>query len=190
VLVSQSAIGFYGAHGSEPLDETAPAGQDFLARAVIAWEAEARAAEDLLRVVYTRTGVVLSAEGGALKKMLPIFRAGLGGPVGSGRQYMSWIHIADQAAALIHASRSEALRGPVNLTAPNPVTNREFSKALGRVLGRPAVLPAPAPALKLAFGEMSGIVLSGQKVVPRKLTESGYRFAYPQLEGSLTELLS
>ena len=189
VFVSQSATGYYGPRGEERLDEDAPPGGDFLAQVVIEWEREAVAAEQLTRVVLTRTGVVLAADSGALAQMLGPFRLGLGGPVAGGRQYVSWIHLDDVVGALIAALETEALRGPVNLTAPSPVTNRELSKALGRVLGRPAVLPVPAAALRIAYGEMAQVVTTGQRVVPSRLLETGYRFRQPDLEPALRDLL-
>lgn len=189
VFVSQSATGYYGSRGEERLDEDAPPGGDFLAQVVIEWEREAVAAEQLTRVVLTRTGVVLAADSGALAQMLGPFRLGLGGPVAGGRQYVSWIHLDDVVGALIAALETEALRGPVNLTAPSPVTNRELSKALGRVLGRPAVLPVPAAALRIAYGEMAQVVTTGQRVVPSRLLEAGYRFRQPDLEPALRDLL-
>jgi uncharacterized protein len=188
-LVSQSAAGYYGPRGDEPLDEGAPPGSDFLAGVVLGWEAEAAAAEPLARVVVTRTGVVLSAGSGALSQMLGPFRLGLGGPVAGGRQYVSWIHLADEVGGLLAALDDQSLRGPVNLVAPNPVTNHTLSKALGRVLGRPAVLPVPKLALQVAYGEMSSVVTSGQRLVPARLLEAGYRFRQPELEPALHDLL-
>ncbi|HKN95109.1 MAG TPA: TIGR01777 family oxidoreductase [Thermoleophilaceae bacterium] len=186
VLVSQSAIGWYGARGDERLDETAPAAGDFLAEVVAAWEREARAAEELgMRVVLTRTGVVLAASGGALEKMLPPFKLGVGGPVAGGRQYVSWIHLDDVVGAILFSIDEERARGPVNLTAPEPVTNRELSKALGRVLKRPAVAPVPAFAVKLLYGEMASIVTTGARVMPRRLEELGYEYRHPELEPAL-----
>jgi uncharacterized protein len=188
VLVSQSGVGFYGARGDEPVDESASPGDDFLALLVADWEAEARAAEQLgMRVVVTRTGVVVSPSGGALAKMLPFFRAGVGGPVAGGRQYLPWIHLDDVVGAILFALDTEAASGPLNLTAPDPPTNRDFSKALGRVLRRPAIAPVPAVALKLLYGEMAIIVTTGQRAVPTRLTELGYAFQRPELEGALRE---
>ena len=188
-FVSQSASGYYGARGDEILDERSPPGSDFLAGVVLEWEAEAVAAESLARVVITRTGVVLSADSGALPQMLGPFRLGLGGPVAGGRQYVSWIHMSDEVGGLLAALDDETLRGPLNLVAPNPVTNRELSKALGRVLGRPAVLPVPKLALQVAFGEMSSVVTTGHRVIPARLLDAGYRFRQPNLELALGELL-
>lgn len=189
VLVSQSGTGVYGPRGDEPVDESAPpAAGDFLAEVVAAWEAEARRAEELgVRVVATRTGIVLSRAGGALQKMLPPFRAGLGGPVAGGRQYFPWVHVDDVASAILFCLDNPAARGPVNVCAPEPVTNREFSKALGRVLGRPAVVPVPAVALRLLYGEMGSTVTTGVRAVPARLTGLGYRFRRPGLEGALRE---
>jgi len=189
VLVCQSATGFYGPSDDRELDERAPAGQDFLAQVVSAWESEARAADGLLRVVNTRTGVVLSASGGALAQMLPFFRAGVGGPVAGGRQYVPWIHLDDVVGALLAALDDERLSGPVNVTAPSPATNRELSSALGRVLHRPAVLPVPAFALRLLYGEMATIVITGQRAVPARLRELGFDFRHPSLEGALRDVL-
>ncbi|MEX2196355.1 MAG: TIGR01777 family oxidoreductase [Thermoleophilaceae bacterium] len=186
VLVSQSGSGYYGARGDEPVDESGPAGDDFLAAVVEDWEAEARKAEELgLRVVTTRTGVVLSEGGGALEKMLPPFKLGVGGPVAGGRQYVPWAHADDVAGAQLLCLDTAAASGPVNVAAPEPVTNRELSKALGRVLGRPAVAPVPALALKLLYGEMALIVTTGVRMVPRRLTELGYEFRRPDLEEAL-----
>ncbi|MDQ4049714.1 MAG: TIGR01777 family oxidoreductase [Actinomycetota bacterium] len=186
VLVSQSATGWYGARGDEPLDESAPPADDFLAQVVSEWEAEARRAEDLgVRVAITRTGVVLSQSGGALEKMLPPFRLGVGGPVAGGRQYVPWVHADDVVGALIFCLENPAARGPVNVTAPEPVTNRELSKALGRVLGRPALAPVPALALRALYGEMASIVTTGARVLPRRLEELGYGFRQPDLDPAL-----
>jgi uncharacterized protein len=188
VLVSQSAVGVYGARGDERLDESAPAGDDFLAEVVRDWEAEARAAEELgVRVVLTRTGVVLSGSGGALDKMLPFFRLGIGGPVAGGRQYVPWVHLDDVVGAMLFALDTEAAGGPLNLTAPEPVTNKELSQALGRALRRPAFAPVPALAVKVLYGEMAMIVTTGQRAVPARLTELGYAFRRPDLEGALRE---
>jgi uncharacterized protein len=189
-LVSQSATGFYGPRGDEQLTEDAPAGDDFLAGVVVGWEGEAmRAASSELRVAVTRTGVVLSPEGGALAKMLPFFRLGIGGPVAGGRQYVPWIHLDDVVGAMLLCLDNPQAVGAVNLTAPNPVTNAELSRTLGRVLKRPAVLPVPAFALKLLYGEMAQIVITGQRVVPARLTELGYAFGHPDLESALRDVL-
>jgi uncharacterized protein (TIGR01777 family) len=186
VLVSQSAIGYYGAHGDEPVDERTPAGDDFLAGVVVAWEAEARRAEELgLRVALTRTGVVLSKSGGALEKMLPPFKLGVGGPVAGGRQYVPWVHQDDVVGALLFCLDNDGASGPLNVTAPEPVTNKELSKTLGRVLHRPAVAPVPALALKLLYGEMGSIVTTGARAMPRRLEELGYEFRRPDLEDAL-----
>jgi uncharacterized protein (TIGR01777 family) len=190
VLVSQSATGFYGPSDDRELDERAEAGGDFLAGVVTAWEAEALAAETIMRVVRTRTGVVLSTRGGALARMLPFFRLGLGGPVAGGRQYLSWIHVDDVVAGLLFVIEDSRATGPVNLTSPDPVSNAEFSRALGRVLRRPAALPVPALALRLLYGEMAEIVTTGQRVVPRRLLELGFEFRHPAVEPALRDVLS
>ena len=175
-FVSQSATGYYGARGDETLDESSAPGGDFLAGVVRAWEREAVAAEPLTRVALSRTGVVLSARSGALARMLGPFRLGLGGPVAGGSQYVSWIHIDDVVGGLLKCLDDQALGGPVNLTSSAPVTNRELSKTLGRVLGRPAVLPVPKLAVRAIFGEMSTVVTTGHRVIPARLLEAGYRF--------------
>jgi uncharacterized protein len=188
VLVSQSAVGWYGARGDEPVDESEPAASGFEAQTTVDWEAEARRAEELgVRVVTTRTGVYLSQTGGALETMLPPFRLGVGGPVAGGKQYVSWVHLDDVVGALAFCLRTEAASGPVNVTAPEPVTNREFSKALGRVLRRPAVLPVPALALNVLYGEMAVVVTTGRRAVPARLRELGYEFRRPELEDALRE---
>ena len=186
VLVSQSATGWYGARGDEALDETEPAAEDFLAEVVESWEREARAAEEHgLRVALTRTGVVLTDSGGALARMLTPFKLGVGGPVAGGDQYVPWIHMDDVVGAIACALEDDRVSGPVNVTAPEPVTNRELSKALGRVLRRPALMPVPGLAVKLLYGEMSSIVTTGARVVPARLAELGYRFRRPDLEDAL-----
>lgn len=186
VLVSQSGSGVYGPRGDERVDESEPAADDFLATVCVEWEAEARKAEELgMRVATTRTGVVLSESGGALEKMLPPFRAGVGGPVAGGRQYVPWIHANDVVGAMVFALDTGDARGPVNLSAPEPVTNRELSKVLGRVLKRPAVAPVPAFAVKLLYGDMAQIVTTGVRMVPLGLTELGYPFRRPNLEQAL-----
>jgi uncharacterized protein len=186
VLVSQSATGWYGAQGDEPVDESAPAAGDYLAGVVAEWEAEAQKAEQLgVRVVMTRTGVVLSESGGALEKMLPPFKLGVGGPVAGGRQYVPWIHADDVVGGMLFCLDTPGAAGPVNLTAPEPVTNAELSKTLGRVLRRPAVAPVPALAVKALYGEMASIVTTGARVVPQRLTALGYGYRWPELEPAL-----
>lgn len=186
VLVSQSATGYYGARGDEPVDEGEPPADDFLARVVVDWEAEARAAEELgMRVAMMRTGVVLSESGGALGKMMTPFKLGVGGPVAGGGQYVPWIHIDDVVGGLVCALEDDRLKGPLNLTAPEPATNKELSKALGRALRRPALAPVPGFAVKLLYGEMSSIVTTGARVVPARLAELGYRFRRPDLDDAL-----
>jgi uncharacterized protein (TIGR01777 family) len=190
ILVSASAVGWYGDRGDARLDEDAPAGDDFPARVCQAWEREAAVAEGLgLRVVRVRTGVVLDAEGGALEKMLPPFRLGIGGPVAGGRQYVPWVHVDDVIAIYLRAIDDPAWSGPVNATAPEPVTNRELSKALGRALKRPAIAPVPGFAVKLLYGEMAALVLGGQRAVPRRALEHGYEFRHPELDEALRSVL-
>jgi uncharacterized protein (TIGR01777 family) len=190
-LVSASAIGYYGPHGEEPLDEDAPAGADFLAEVCGAWEAEAERATELgVRVVRVRTGVVLDRGGGALGKMLPPFRLGVGGPVAGGRQYISWIHSDDLVGMMLAALQHESWTGPINATAPEPVSNREFSRALGSVLHRPSLLPVPGAALRLLYGEMAEIVTTGARVVPAKPLVLGYQFRHPRLQGALRSALA
>lgn len=188
VLVSASAVGFYGNRDAEEVTETSSAGSDFLAKLCQEWEAEANKAKALgVRVVLIRTGVVLGRGGGALKKMLPIFKLGAGGPIGTGKQYMSWIHVDDLASIYVEAINNASIEGAVNGTAPYPATNAEFTKALGKALHRPAFMPVPAFALKAAFGEMSSVMLEGQRVLPTKIKEKKFRFHYPTLEMALKE---
>ncbi len=187
-LISQSGAGYYGHRGDERLDESAPPGDDFLAGITVDWEAEALRAEELgVRVVLNRTGVVLAESGGALAKMLPFFKAGIGGPVAGGRQYVPWVHLDDVVGVILFALDTEAVAGPVNVTAPEPATNRELSKALGRVLGRPAIAPVPALAVRALYGQMAEIVTTGQRAVPARLTELGYGFEQPVLEAALRD---
>ncbi|MFL5577844.1 MAG: TIGR01777 family oxidoreductase [Gemmatimonadaceae bacterium] len=187
VLLSASAVGYYGDGGDRELDESSPPGSDFLARVACEWEAAATpAAERGIRVVHPRFGVVMSASGGALERLLPPFRLGAGGKIASGRQWMSWISLDDAVAALHFLLRAGSLAGPVNVTAPNPVTNAEFARTLGRVLHRPAVATVPALALKLMYGEMAEVMLlGGVRALPRRLTEAGFRFRHPTLEEAL-----
>ncbi|HEX3834345.1 MAG TPA: TIGR01777 family oxidoreductase [Solirubrobacteraceae bacterium] len=190
VLVSQSAVGYYGDRGDAPLDEQSPAGHDFLAEIVVAWERAAVAAPAGMRVVSTRTGVVLSSSGGALAKMLPFFKLGVGGPVAGGKQYVPWIHLDDVVGGLIRCLDDSVATGPVNLTAPHPVTNAEMSRALGHVLGRPALLPVPGLAVTLLYGEMAQIVTGGQRALPARLSELGYGFRHTEIEAALADVLS
>lgn len=190
VLVSGSAIGFYGDRGAEVLDESAAPGTDFLAEISQAWEAEAGRARDLgIRVVTSRTGIVFGASGGALKKMLPPFKLGIGGRLGSGRQWMSWIHLDDLVGLLLHAAQTSEINGPMNGVAPLPVTNQEFTKTLASVLRRPAIFPVPKLALRVAIGEFASFLLASQRVVPRVGERTGYRFRYPTLAEALRDIL-
>ena len=190
VLVSASGVGIYGARGDEPVTEDDPPAGDFLAEVCQAWEREALAAEALgVRVAVVRTGVVLDRAGGALSKMLTPFRLGVGGPVAGGRQYLPWIHVDDVVGIYLAALDGDEWRGPVNATAPEPVTNREFSRALGRALGRPAVAPVPALAIRLLYGDMAMIVTTGQRVVPRRATAQGYEFRHTEVEPALRDAL-
>jgi hypothetical protein len=191
VLVSSSAIGYYGAHGAEPIDEEAPAGAGFLAQVCAAWEAEARAVEQLeMRSVRVRTGVVLDRAGGALAKMLPPFRLGVGGPVAGGRQYVAWIHRDDLLGIVLAALDDERWSGAVNATAPEPVSNRAFSRALGHALHRPALLPVPGAALRALYGEMAEIVTTGVRAMPAKALVLGYEFEHPRLHEALATALA
>jgi uncharacterized protein (TIGR01777 family) len=191
VLVVASAVGIYGSRGDEVLDESSQAGTGFLAELCRAWEAAAEPARRAgVRVVHARFGVVLG-RGGALAKMLPVFKLGLGGPLGSGRQWMSWVSLDDAVAALLFAARTSELTGALNVTAPEPVTNAAFTRALGWVLRRPAVLAAPAAALRLVFGEMAEeALLASQRAVPRRLLDAGFRFGYPEIDGALRAALA
>ncbi|MFH8367365.1 TIGR01777 family oxidoreductase [Streptomyces sp. NPDC018031] len=183
VLVSGSAVGFYGYPGERPVDEDDPPGDGFLARVCQEWEEAAGAAVEAgIRTVYARTGLVVAREGGAWARLFPLFRLGLGGRLGSGRQYWSFIALDDHVAALRHLIDTEGLSGPVNLTAPRPATNREVTAAMGRVLRRPTLLPVPGPALRLALGEVAGDTLGSQRVLPRRLLDSGFTFASPTVE--------
>jgi uncharacterized protein (TIGR01777 family) len=191
VLVSASASGYYGPHDDEEVDESAPPGEDFLAQVCVDWEREAGAAEELdMRVARIRSGVVLDRQGGALAKMLPPFRLGAGGPVAGGRQFMPWIHADDEVGILLAALDGDGWSGPVNASAPHPVTNREFSQALGRALHRPAVAPVPALALRALYGEMASIVTTGVRMVPTRALELGYAFEHPELDEALDAALA
>ncbi|WPB75905.1 TIGR01777 family oxidoreductase [Archangium violaceum] len=189
-FVSASAIGYYGDRAAEPLTESSAPGDDFLARVCRDWETEAQqAATAGIRTVVARIGVVVHPEGGALQQVLPLFRLGVGGRMGSGRQYMSWVDREDTLGLLLFALENPELKGPLNVTAPEPVTNADFARALGAVLHRPAVLPVPGFALNVVMGEMSEVVLGGQRVLPRRALEAGYRFQHPELTGALRAML-
>jgi uncharacterized protein (TIGR01777 family) len=190
-LVSGSAVGYYGPRGAEPLDEDAPPGTDFLAEVCRAWEAEAARAGELgMRVVLNRTGVVLDQDGGALAKMLLPFKLGVGGPIAGGAQYLSWIHADDLVGILIAALTDERWSGPINATGPEPVSNRDFSKALGRALKRPALLPVPGAALQLLYGDMAEIITTGVRAMPAKALVLGYQFRHPEVEEALRSALT
>ncbi|MFM7206946.1 MAG: TIGR01777 family oxidoreductase [Planctomycetaceae bacterium] len=191
VLVSASAVGYYGNRGDEELTEAASPGHDFLADVCIAWEREAAAAEALgVRVVTARTGVVLGAGGGALAKMLTPFKLGAGGPLGNGRQWMPWIHVDDLARLYVHAAGHASIRGPMNSVAPHPVRNAEFTKALGRQLRRPAFMPAPYIGLRLLFGEFAQVLFDSQRVIPAVALETGFAFQYPEIADALRQILA
>lgn len=190
VLVSSSAVGYYGRHGDERVPESTPPGNDFLAGVCVAWEHEAEQARELgLRVVTVRTGVVLDAGGGALAKMLPFFKLGIGGPVAGGRQYLPWISAGDLAGLYLAALDGDDWDGPVNGTAPAPVTNAAFSKALGRALHRPAFAPVPTFAIRTLYGDMAEIVTEGQRAVPERPQALGYRFRFEDLDAALSDAL-
>jgi len=189
VLVSGSAVGYYGPRGDEELDESSPPGNDFLARLCQEWEAAALSAAVRARVVFLRTGLVLSAEGGALPELVRPFRFFVGGPIGRGAFYESWIHVTDEVELLRFALEHEGVKGPLNATAPNPVRNRELAETLGRVVGRPSALSVPPFALRLALGEFSSVVTSGQRALPRKALALGYPFHFAELEPALKDLL-
>lgn len=189
VLVNASAVGFYGAHGEEAVTESTPPGDDFLAQVCVDWEAVASGAAATTRVATLRTGIVLDTAGGALGKMLLPFRLGLGATLGSGRQFMPWIHVADWLAMVSWIIDTAEAGGPFNVTAPTPVTNADFTRALGRALRRPTLFWAPAPLLRLALGEMAGLLLEGARVVPARATEAGFRFRFADLDAALADLL-
>jgi uncharacterized protein (TIGR01777 family) len=191
VLISASAVGYYGDRADEVLEETSSAGHGFLANLCSQWEQEAMEAERLdIRVVCVRIGIVLASGGGALSRMLMPFRFGAGGRLGSGKQWMSWVHIDDVVGIFVHASRNDQIRGAINAVGPKPVTNAEFSSELGRALHRPTFLAVPQAALRLAFGEMSEVLTASQRVRPRVAERTGYRFKYPELGGALDAVLT
>jgi uncharacterized protein (TIGR01777 family) len=190
VFVNGSAIGFYGETGDRVVDESAPPGEGFLPSVCVAWEGAAAPAQEAgVRTVFARTGLVVAREGGAWGKLFPLFKAGLGGRMGDGRQYWSYISLHDEVAAIRHLIDTSSVSGPVNLTAPTPLTNREITEAMGRVLHRPTVFPTPAPLLRLALGDMSGDILGSQRVHPTRLLSSGFTFAFPSIEGALRAAL-
>jgi len=190
VVINSSAVGFYGPHGDEELDETSPAGKDFLAQVCQAWEAAAQPLQDLgIRLVIVRTGIVLGPNGGILAQLLPIFQAFLGGPVGSGQQWLSWIHRQDLVNQILFALAHPEVRGVWNGTAPHPVRMTTFCQTLGQVLARPSWLPVPGLALELLFGEAAQVILTGQRVLPRRALQAGFTFAYPELLPALQEIL-
>ena len=191
VLVCASAIGYYGNRGVEFLNEGSSRGSGFLPDVCLGWEEAAESVSKAgVRVVSVRFGIVLSKDGGALAKMMTPFKMGMGGKIGSGAQYMSWVAMDDVTGAIYHTLVTGSLKGPVNVTAPNPVTNKEFTNTLGEVLKRPAVVPMPAFAAKLAFGEMANdLLLASTKVAPKRLSDSGYEFQYPELENALRHIL-
>ncbi len=189
VLVSQSASGYYGPHGDERVDENTPAGTDFLAGVVVEWEQAALAISDLMRVVVTRTGVVMSPQGGALETMLPFFKLGIGGPIAGGHQYVPWVHLDDVVGSLLYCVDELAAEGPVNVTSPRVATNAEFSTALGHALHRPAFIPTPGFAVKLLYGEMAEVVTTGARVEPIRLRDLGYEFRRPELDDALDAAL-
>lgn len=192
VLLSASAIGFYGDTGSREVDETAAPGTGFLVDVVQAWETGTAAAQQAgVRVVHLRSGIVLGARGGVLGKLLPLFKLGLGGRLGSGRQYVSWISLADEVAAIRFLLTAEQLSGPVNLVAPEPLTNRDYVQAIARAVHRPAIFPVPAFALRLVLGGFADeAVLAGQRVLPRVLTEAGFSFRHPDIDTALRDIVS
>ncbi|WP_409057321.1 TIGR01777 family oxidoreductase [Streptomyces sp. SYP-A7185] len=190
VFLSASAIGYYGDTGQRAVDESAPSGEGFLPSVCVEWEGAAAAAHTAgIRTVFARNGLVVSREGGAWQRLFPLFKAGLGGRLGDGSQYWSYISLHDAVAALRHLLDTESLAGPVNLTAPDPLTNREVTAAMGRVLHRPTLFTAPAPALRVALGEMAGDVLGSQRVLPTRLLESGFSFAFPGIDETLRAAL-
>lgn len=189
VLLSGSAVGFYGSRGDEVLDEASAPGSDFLAEVARDWEAAAAPAAARARVVLLRTGIVLAADEGALPRLVLPFRLLAGGPLGDGAFWQPWIHLADAAGLVVFALEEGRAAGPLNVTAPEPLRNRDLARAIGRVLGRPSLLPTPALAVRLAVGEMASVVLSSQRAVPRRALELGYTFRYPAIEGALRDLL-
>ena len=190
-LFSTSAVGYYGFCGDEELIEDSPPGNDFLARIAVEWEREAvKAGEKGARVVITRFGIVLGEKGGALSQMIPLFKKYIGGPIGSGKQWFSWIHIRDLAEAFIFLMKRSEISGPVNVCSPNPVRNRDLARALGKALHRPSFIPAPGFMVKLVLGEFGSVILEGQRVIPRRLLENGFVFQYADINAALQSIMS
>jgi uncharacterized protein len=190
-FISASAVGYYGFTKDEELSESAPDGSDFLAQTTLKWEREALAAKNKgARVITTRFGIVLGKTGGALGTMLPLFKYGVGGPLGSGSQWFSWIHIRDLSNAILFLLEKKEAEGAFNLCSPNPVNNRELARAIGRILHRPSFFPAPGFIIRLLLGEFGSVLLKGQRVLPARLLEHGFSFAYPQLESALKDILA
>ncbi len=190
-LICASAIGYYGSRGDEELTENSKPGNDFLSEVCVAWENEAGRAEEFgVRVVSLRIGVVLGADGGALSQMLLPFKLGLGGRLGNGHQYMSWIHIDDMIGIMLHAAADKTLHGPLNCVSPSPVTNRQFTREIAGALHRPAILPVPDFVLRAALGEFATVVTGSQRVIPEKIIQSGYPFSFQNLSGALEDLLN
>ena len=191
VMISASAVGYYGNGGGMELTESSPGGHDFLASVARDWEHEANRAEDKgVRVAVARFGVVLGADGGALAKMVPAFRSFVGGPLGDGRQWFPWIHIDDLTAASCFLASRDGLHGPFNFCAPEPIRNLEMARALGNMLGRPSKMAVPRLMLKMMLGELADVLLGGQRAVPSRLTAAGFQFTYPKIDGALNDLLS
>ena len=189
-LLSTSAVGYYGFSGDEELVEDSPPGNDFLARISVEWEGEAlKAREKGARVVITRFGIVMGEKGGALSQMIPLFKKYIGGPIGSGKQWFSWVHIKDLAEAFVFLTNHPDISGPVNVCSPNPVRNRDLAKALGRALHKPSFMPAPGFMVKLVLGEFGSVILEGQRVIPRRLLENGFVFQYPDIERALQSIV-
>lgn len=190
VVIQSSAVGYYGPCGDEEITEDAPPGDDFLAHVAMEWEQSTASLEEMgVRRAILRTGVVLSQDGGALPRLLLPFRFYAGGPLGDGQQYLPWIHIADEVAAIRFLIENDRATGPFNLAAPHPLTNADFSRVLGKVLEKPARMPAPSFAMRLAFGEMSTVLLDGQRAIPRRLMDLGFDFRFPDAEAALRDLL-
>jgi hypothetical protein len=190
-LLSTSAVGYYGFCGDEELVEDSPPGNDFLARIAVEWEKEALKARDKgARVVITRFGIVMGEKGGALSQMIPLFKKYIGGPIGSGKQWFSWVHIKDLAEAFVFLLKHPEISGPVNVCSPNPVRNKDLAKALGKALHRPSFMPAPGFMIKLVLGEFGSVILEGQRVIPKKLLENGFVFQYPHIHKALQGIVS